>query len=159
MQEIISFCRSCLIEGGEIVEEVQSNDYTLEMIVKLANLSGLEMSVTLFVNGTVVTGILIPNYKYFDQVAEALGHFETGELIGEQLRKFSTQFKEEKKGFHNSLDSTKNEIEVNGIGYIHLEKAKVIDGNSFYPEEGTLLRFKIKSVDGFIIGKMGKNPY
>ncbi|MCG5104461.1 gas vesicle accessory protein GvpU [Oceanobacillus alkalisoli] len=122
-------------------------DWYLENLVYVAN-AGVEIGITLSIKGTIVSGTLIPNYRYFEILSEqfnALGN-ELGKSLSGAADKYVDEFRQDK---NKDLD----EIQV---GYIHLNDAKYYTPNGNFPQDSMLWRGKIEEVDGFTIGSLSE---
>ncbi|WP_240376900.1 gas vesicle accessory protein GvpU [Bacillus piscicola] len=129
-----------------IEENLHHNDYTdflLRYLIRLAD-NGAEMDVTLQVNGTTITGQLIGNVTYMQEVRRRLKSEdeELGEKISAFLDKMTDKFAK-----HTDAD----EYET---GYLHLRQAKMVVGKEQIPLEGDLWRGKAADVNGFSFGSI-----
>lgn len=127
--------------------ENMKQDWYLEHLVKLANL-GVEIGITLSVKGTIISGKMIPNYRYFEILSEQFQTVggELGKSLSEGSDIYAKEFKQD-----TEQDTALEDFQV---GYIHLSGAKYFATNGGFPESGLLWRGKIEEVDGFTIGSL-----
>ena len=128
----------------------QSVDWYLQKLVALVNGSQLEFGVTLYVNGSVVSGRLIGGKKYFEEFAKEF----TGAYPG------SSESKESIRAAFASNGDIYDREEGDGEDlpppqFIHLADARCFSGGgSAIPNRGVLWRGKINSVSGFSLGQL-----
>jgi hypothetical protein len=104
--------------------------------VRIANEHNKDNGITLSVGGAVISGILISDRQYFEQLAIET-HTEAFSSLG---------------------DYKPENIEHIPLNYIHLKDAKIINGATAIPSSGgRLWRGKIASVDGFSLGTLSIN--
>jgi hypothetical protein len=132
-------------ENKRVLAEEKSNlssnsDWLLIQLVEaFANEVSGKMSITLFVHGLIITGLLIGEKAYF----EASG--------------FKTLLIEELDSTFNSDELLENERKIsqlNDTEFIHLKNAKFSYGNSLAPSDnkGIYWRGRLSSIDGFFLG-------
>ncbi|MDY0394600.1 gas vesicle accessory protein GvpU [Virgibacillus halophilus] len=121
-----------------------AKDNILEFFVTAANKHGFELDISLLVNGTIVSGTIIPAYDYFDSLSES---FEGGNDISQKL---SEQLSEAGK----SAESGNSEE----VHFIHLKNTRIYCGDSKpTPSKGKILwRGKLSEVDSFFLGKISE---
>ncbi|SFM39809.1 gas vesicle accessory protein GvpU [Salibacterium qingdaonense] len=120
------------------VQEDKHSDYVLRYLVRLAD-NGAEMDITLNVGGATITGVLIGNVKYLEELERTL-HRGNSDLES----KMTTFFEKMSDKFQRETDQDEYES-----GYIHLRKAKLVDSQGKVPIHGSLWRGKISDVNGF----------
>ena len=138
-------------------------DWFLQFIIKQTNNFSLEVGLTLYVNGLVITGIAISGKRYFEEFAEQYksGFQEDmknfGELFEEQIKKNTELYPQ----FWSQVDLDNPDKEIkaissNQVNYIHLRNVKTLFSrqNSVTHGESALWRGRIESIDGFMLGVM-----
>lgn len=119
------------------------SDYVLVSLVDFCNNSSLEIGISLYVGGSVITGILISGKSYADAVASKME--ESGvKALADWFRNFG----EETFGPESSISEDIPEM-------IHLKEAKIFDGTVTHYLGWW--RGRIKSVDGHCVGQMSRN--
>ncbi|MBY5942354.1 hypothetical protein KUW00_15850 [Halomonas sp. DP5N14-9] len=130
-------------------KKMESNDFLLSMLVGMAE-SGASVGITISVNGTLVTGNLISQKKYVDELVSNLrAPLESvfPEHSNSMLESFS-------RIGNMSNGSSGTEGESGEYEYIHLGEAQHFVGNSAIPSDGVLWRGKLTAIDGFILGRI-----
>ncbi len=126
------------------------SDLFLMTLVELVNLASLEMSITLFVQGTIISGMLIgekPYFEAFNNQLKASGFApDEGEAIDLLIQKFSSSST-------NSSDNLIEEDQPINREFIHIKNAKIYSGNGLIPSTIELYwRGRLSRVDGFLLG-------
>ncbi|SDH99230.1 gas vesicle accessory protein GvpU [Alteribacillus bidgolensis] len=121
--------------------EDKRTDHLLRYLVRLAD-NGAEMDVTLNVSGTTITGTLIGNVTYLDEIQRYL-HTNHGDLKEKML----TFFEKTADKFQKHTDQDEYES-----GYIHLRDAKILEEHGEREFAGNLWRGKLADVNGFSFG-------
>ncbi|MFP5300086.1 gas vesicle accessory protein GvpU [Cobetia sp. SIMBA_158] len=129
--------------------QLEKNDVLLNLLVKMAE-ANVTMSVTLNVNGIVITGNLVSQKRYYEEV------------ISDLRKPFNSTFKEEASGILDSLSmlgdlpngSSSEEDESAGYEFVHLSGARYFIGDSSIPVGGVPWRGKMAAIDGFTLGRM-----
>ena len=107
------------------------------------------ISITIWVEGAVVTGDLIGYRRYYNRVADLMRtHLDRpmGETESAQFSQMFRDYPGDQPGKDDDLpDAT----------MIHLDKAKIVAGNAILPEGGYVFRCKLASVSGFAWGRTG----
>ena len=131
--------------------EPLSNDLYLEMFVQMANNVDMEMSITLFVGGQLISGKLIGHAKYLELVSQGFKNisstndFNPGEIISKEFEKMRNE---------EIKTRAEREKEDYSPNYIHLENACIRNPNGQnYNIQGMPFRLKFKDVTGFIFGE------
>ncbi|MEG4529840.1 hypothetical protein [Microcoleus sp. D2_18a_D3] len=148
-----------------------NSDILLMSLVQLAEdteeFSG-KLGVTLFVQGTIVTGLLISKESYLEALSDVLNHNISRTVEGkEAFKHFLSRFDTVSKNLSNNQDEESElnnqdkvnqvnnqdeQTEVTNIEFIHLEDAKFLVGNSLIPnDKGVYWRGILSRVDGFFI--------
>jgi hypothetical protein len=130
-----------------------SIDWYLQSLVSIVNSAStegteIEISLTLVVGGSLVSGMLISGKKYFDIFAD----------------EFSAAWPGEKSSIRESFASNgkiyEKDDESEGKSkplpqFIHMRNARVYNGGSPFPQkQGVLWRGKINAVSGFNLGSV-----
>jgi len=124
-----------------------SNDSLLQLVASLTD-KGIELPLTLFVNGTIISGILIGRKKYLDQF---VSQFTTG-WDDESVNILRDAF-----GLNENPEESEDAGEIDNIRFVHLRDAKVYSpGQEPLPANGLLWRGKIAEVNGFSYGMFSK---
>ena len=123
---------------------------------------GAHVSVTLLVNGAIVTGVLIANWRW----AELVNEQWVSALDGRIEKSVYAARAEEFKGYRDdhleankrwadlSTEEKQKAIVDDTPTFIHLEDASVVAGNAFIPQNGTLWRGRLLQVDAWCFGKL-----
>ena len=125
-------------------------DWLLQYFVQFVNDSPIVLPVTLSVGGNLVSGQLISDSAYFDQLTEDFSQSMTGEI------------KESAKSFIQALKPkptiSDDETDQVACQFIHIKNAQVFtDAGKPIVADGTLWRGKIAAVDGFSFGSLAFN--
>lgn len=142
-------------ENEEQLDEPPGDDgdYALGTLVRLANAGGVSMGVTLFVGGSIVTGLLIGAVQYHEGVAKMLDEVgENAEWLAQMHRAQAETLREQ---FGD--DFTKAFEAPYRLSFIHLKDAKAYTpGLDPLPTgQGFWWRGRMDRVDGFFIGELG----
>ncbi|WNI62364.1 gas vesicle protein [Enterobacter asburiae] len=125
------------------VEAFKVKDEDLLFLNKMVNRFDLSIGITLFSQGNVISGQLIPGKKYYALTAEKL---KTAGTAGEVLAQFF-----EKKGAEGYTSEDPDFEYPNN--FLHLESIKVQRGDGqMGPINNALLRIKIEETEGHIMG-------
>lgn len=124
-----------------------SPDWYLQTLVQVANESDATFPVTLYVNGLLVSGILIGGHKFFTELGVQFTQFfggeseETTEIVGSLTSPGEIYYRD-----GNSDTPPPPQ-------YVHLKEARVFSpGQQPIPANGSLWRGRLASVDGFSLG-------
>ncbi|MBB6021423.1 hypothetical protein HNR77_002518 [Paenibacillus sp. JGP012] len=119
-------------------------DFTLENLVRFANI-GYSVSITLNVNGTLISGLLTSGKDYMETVAQSFeGVSKQGDTLASVYR-----------GISESMYSGEAlPLSDLSLEFVHLKEAVIFQGNTDF--NVGYWRGKINSVDGFSIGKIKK---
>lgn len=136
---------------GEII--IKQKDGYLQLLLHLVNsVQGLHLSITLNLNGSLVSGMMISSKEYQNKLIGSLkdsrDDFNIGTSVGDSL-----------EDFFNKLNEAKAKSEDKKIGeykFIHLIDARYVspDGSIVPTEQGFLWRGKIDSIDGFTLAQL-----
>ena len=126
-------------------------DWHLRLLVENANDFGLEVPITLFVNGAVLSGVLTSGKVYFDLFAErfAAGWPKEGQAeIRASMASPGAVYPLLKPGQKSNRKQPAQ--------FIHLRDARVISGQRHYPQtpDGLLWRGRLAAVGGYSLGRL-----
>lgn len=128
----------------------RSTDWFLQQLVATVNRSPVEFGITLYVEGTVVSGMLVSGKKYFDTFAKEFsdaypGDDEVKEIVRGAFASNSDIYK------YDDADG-----EPPPPQYIHLINARCFapGGQPLPGNRGVLWRGKINAVSGFSLGSL-----
>ena len=135
-------------------EQIQPIDPFLRLLVSLAN-AGVESPVTLFLKGTVISGILVGGRTYFEQFEANFAAGFSEETVNELAPMFDK--------FKSTYDEPDEEAEAKDSRplpqLIHMRDAQVYTpGKPPLPANGLLWRGRLSEVDGFSYGIFGPAP-
>ncbi|WP_427137212.1 gas vesicle accessory protein GvpU [Psychrobacillus psychrodurans] len=127
-------------------------DIILNLLNEMASSEfGIEVSITLNVKGSIVTGTLINYEKYLSGTKQ----FIEDNATGKYRDVFSEVFNKLQENHEKFLLEEKlNEDEPKKFNFIHLKNAKYHFGDVAVPDQGNWWRGKIESIDGFTIGSI-----
>ncbi|MFS0880171.1 gas vesicle accessory protein GvpU [Metabacillus niabensis] len=127
-------------------EQMSTDDAVILMFLQLVEEDGVEVKVSLSVNGAIISGTLIGATAYYEGITEA-----SKKLPDTTMSKIiSKKFNDLKDAYAKQKDEeAKEEAEQFSPTYIHLKDAKYINGAHEVSHNGTWWRGKIASVDGF----------
>ena len=111
-------------------------DPLLKRLTDRVEREGLSLPITLVVNGTTITGEVVPHAVWADHIAEQLAE------SGSRASVFSTDFAWEKEQPERFGD------------YVHLNGGKVVSAGSVFPEHGGLFRIGLAGVNGWFLGEV-----
>lgn len=129
---------------------MSSQDEVLEYLVKILEETDAGISLTISVNGSIISGQMISSKRYFEELsnfydeknitADDPSLIEKGLPVLQRVK----QFLEQKGKSREEQDNPK---------YIHLEDVVIYPSNPSQPAGATVWRGKLSSVDGFSIGR------
>lgn len=140
------------VPKSEIIksDKIISKDILLAILGSLAE-AGVETGVTLLVGGKFITGNLISEKRYLDEVSDLLkGAVEDKKIPDDIEKMFKKIF--ESSGMNKKL--SQREALEKPIHFLHLNKVKIRENNELSDVNRGLIRIKLHSVDGFIWGNM-----
>ncbi|MGM0877893.1 MAG: gas vesicle accessory protein GvpU [Bacillota bacterium] len=125
-----------------------TDDAVVLMFLSLVDEEGVEVAVTLNVNGVVVSGSLIGAKDYYAGITEASKELQDHTLSKIIAKKF-TDLKEAYSKQRQEQDD--KEDKQNSPTFIHLKNATYLnaDGQPITSKSGTWWRGRISSIDGF----------
>ncbi|MFZ5483098.1 MAG: gas vesicle accessory protein GvpU [Pseudomonadota bacterium] len=137
------------LHNANIIEPL--SDWMLRYLVDLANLRGLQMGITLHIDGMLVSGILVGGQTYFDGITHdihsALGSNEDTKAIADLFVRMN-----------NVVQAGAGETaSAPPPAYIHLKEAYFFQSADSAPipaGSGVWWRGKISQVSGFFLGNL-----
>ena len=125
-------------------------DVLLTLLVTIVNQQSWEIGITLFVQGSIISGLLIGENMYFEGLSNEIPEpFTEG---------FQALFTLVKSLNTNSPGNQEEQRELKNIEFIHLKDAKFYSGNSLVPNNrGVYWRGRLSRVDGFYLGQLSSN--
>lgn len=128
------------------------SDFFLMALVELNNLTSLEMSITLFVQGTIIIGKMIGEKTYFEGVSNQL---KGAGFPDEGINTFIASCQVSEKQPDNSTEKPEISAEKNeptNRKFIHLKDARVYPSNSpISTDKGVFWRGRLSQIDGFVL--------
>ncbi|HWO97564.1 MAG TPA: gas vesicle accessory protein GvpU [Bacillus sp. (in: firmicutes)] len=130
-------------------EQLATDDAIVLMFLTLVEEDGMEVPITLNVNGAVISGTLVGASTYYEGVtksAEAMQDSTMSKIISKKLNDLKEAYIKQKQE-----DKDDKEDEESSPTFIHLKDAAYIvaNGQSASTNSGTWWRGRISSVDGF----------
>lgn len=139
------------VNATDLGSEVQPDiDYALAHIVYLANI-GIEQSVTLFVGGIMVTGLVCSGRKYFEAAAAELDNANFNGPNAEDVRQFMKSGWISRAGVYPEPGDIKPELEEPTPAYIHLYHARYMVNGRWSDGKGLFWRGRLAQVDGYLM--------
>jgi hypothetical protein len=130
-------------------------DWHLQLLVEDANDFGVEVPITLFVGGSVISGVLTSGRIYFEGFADqfAAGWPEEGR---QQIRASMATPGE----VYPLLAPGEKSPRKQPAQFIHLRDARVLAGTQAMPHtsQGFLWRGRLAAVGGYALGRLGIEP-
>ncbi|MEG4496643.1 gas vesicle accessory protein GvpU [Microcoleus sp. F10-C6] len=133
-----------------------NSDLLLMSLVELAEEFSEKLSVTLFVQGSIITGLLIGEKPYLEALNDELNATTSGSAEGkEAFKAFLAPFHTLSK---NSSDNQEEQSQLKDIEFIHLKNAKFCNGSSLTPQnKGVYWRGLLSRIDGFFLGNLSSD--
>lgn len=129
--------------------QMSTNDAIILMFLELVEEDGIEVDVTLSVNGTIVSGTLIGATAYYEGITESSKNFHDSTMSKIISKKFN-DLKEEYAKQKQEEAEKESKDKSNSFTFIHLKNAKYLNAhNQDAHSRGTWWRGSITSVDGF----------
>ncbi len=129
--------------------QMSTNDAIILMFLELVEEDGIEVDVTLSVNGTIVSGTLIGATAYYEGITESSKNFHDSTMSKIISKKFN-DLKEEYAKQKQEEAEKESKDKSNSFTFIHLKNAKYLNAhNQDAHSSGTWWRGSITSVDGF----------
>ena len=128
----------------------QSIDWYLQNLVSAVNNSNLEFGITLYVDGAILSGLLVSGRKYFETFANEFSDAYPGDTEGkENIRQaFASNA--------SIYDREGSEDDRPPPQFIHLMNSRCFSpgGQPLPNNRGVLWRGKINAVSGFSLGSL-----
>jgi hypothetical protein len=135
------------------VESALAPDNVLAMVVHVANTTGVEMGVTLHVNGQVISGRLISGATYWTESAEKLR--ASGEGPADLLEAMASNMERVADGYEDAYADPEAVIKDPSMtAFLHLRDARTLTPQGPTPTAGALWRGRLASVDGLSFGEL-----
>lgn len=133
-------------------------DWLLQALISGYADHGVQITVTLTVGGSVVSGLLIGGRTYFAEVQEMLSAKSQGD--GDIFAEIAEDFGSIGPDVYDKPDDASDEWKPSPPNYIHLKSARFhAPGHGGIPaKDGFLWRGKLASVDAFSIGSLSATP-
>lgn len=136
-----------------------NKDWFLESLVTTVNNTGLEIGITLQMDGFLVSGFLVNGGKYFEGfsnefISETAAHFGNDEALDAIQQAFNTY-----AGMYAPKEG--EEAAADKANYIHLQDARFFNTNGapIPNNRGMWWRGRLSEVNGFILGTLNaQNP-
>jgi len=142
-------------EAGQIKPD-DNRDVLLQYFVDVVNNNpDLAVSVTLNVNGIIVSGRIASRKEYFELLGDQVSrHLNVPDALAKKVGAYIKSFGVDESEEGESTDQADRDL--THIHYIHLSDARMFhnSGSPIPYEAGLLWRCRINSVDAFSIGRL-----
>ncbi|WGY67036.1 hypothetical protein KEC55_09165 [Burkholderia cepacia] len=145
-------------EGEQVAPQhvitTAENDWFLQSLVSIVNASDMEIGITLFVSGALVSGQLVGGKHYFEGFAS---EFATGFDDPEVAASFKRNFEKYGEIFVEPDGTYKQDLEA--PHFIHLKNARMFHpgGKAIPDNRGTWWRGRIREISGFSLGSLSQS--
>jgi hypothetical protein len=140
-------------DAGSPLDRVfaQEVDWHLQLLVEDANDFGVEVPITLFVAGAVVTGVLTGGKAYFDRFADRFAAGWPDEGRAEIRASMATP-----GNVYPRLEPGEKSPRKRPAQFIHLRDAQVVTAQGNLPAvgDGLLWRGRLAAVSGYSLGHL-----
>lgn len=120
-------------------------DMDLVYLTNIVNAVGGSFGITLFLKGTIISGLMISGQEYYSTLAERLA--QVGD-VGENLAQHFLQVADD-------VYTNAAENESIPANFIHMKEVQVRAGSGEFSQmTDALLRLKIEEIDGHIVGNV-----
>jgi hypothetical protein len=136
-------------------DDLLEQDWLLETFVRLANTSGVEMTLTLTSAGLVVTGLLVSQRKWMDLLVANAGRADSSPGAVEFIEAIRTGMEEVMEA--SDVKDEDQDGPPQRYRYVHLAEAQIWLGNTPAPDRGTLWRGRIDLISGWALGAMTRS--
>ncbi|SIQ75323.1 hypothetical protein SAMN05880590_1079 [Rhizobium sp. RU35A] len=140
-------------EKVQPVEIINDADWFLRSTIENIISQGVEIGITLTVNGVIISGMLIGGKKYFEELSKTMkaasrAPDDISDALGDSWKQFTA--------IYEKPEDAPEDWQPGPVGYIHLKNARFYaPGQAPIPgNQGVLWRGKLSSVDGFTIGSL-----
>ena len=129
----------------------EEGDNVLEELVRLADAYDLQVGITVYIGGTLISGLLVSGRHFFEGSALRLTQAKGPQQTKARLAKFFK--KQMKQTYPSSGEAAPEKTDGKApVGYIHLKNARPFDAEGPYLREGVWWRGRIDRIDGFNFG-------
>jgi hypothetical protein len=142
-------------ELTEVIAHKEDRDWFLSEVVRLAN-AGFDMGITIVVEGAVVSGILVSERKYFEDLGALIANASHENAVGSDLLTAVAEGWASNGLRYVKPDGSSDDWAPPEPNHIHLKNARIFaPGQGGMPNRGSVLwRGKINAVSGFSIGSL-----
>lgn len=131
-------------------EQIPTDDAIVLMFLDLVEKDGVEVQVTLSMNGAIISGALIGPSAYYEGITEKAKMLSDKTLANILSKKFGDLKEAYAKQKGEEEGEEDKETKENSYTFIHLKNAKYLSVSSQPTTgSGTWWRGKISSIDGF----------
>jgi hypothetical protein len=146
----------------DTVREINAKpDYALAALVGVVNsLGSVEIGVTLYTGGGIVSGLLISGRSYFDRINQLLSDSrgEVAAAFGSGLfGRIADDYREKETANRDDAEE-RNPDDEPPVGFIHLRAATVHAPGVGQPIEQGLWRGRMTAVSGWSLGNFEMKP-
>lgn len=131
-------------------QQMSTDDAIILMFLDLVEEDGIEVDVTLSVNGAIISGTLIGATAYYEGITEASKNFHDNtmsKIISKKFHDLKEEYAKQKE--EESDKESKEQDQSTPFTFIHLKDAKYLSANNQESHNrGTWWRGRISSVDG-----------
>jgi hypothetical protein len=135
-------------------------DYLLtDLLAVIVNTAGIELGVTLFLKGSIISGTLISESAYLDSLKtlfQKRAEPFLRRLPKAQARRFRQALDFEALAEMPGVDDALDGGEIPPLRYLHLKDPMIIQGHNaigFVESEIPILRIRTSLVDGWLLGE------
>jgi hypothetical protein len=128
-------------------ENTSTDDAVLEMLLDLSDQDGLEIGITLNINGVIIEGTLVGPKTYYEGIVYSAEQISDVTLSKVLHKKFSDL----KEAYVKEKEDSKSKNKKDMIAtFIHLKNAKYIVNNQLPIQQNTIWwRGRIDAIDAF----------
>lgn len=127
-------------------------DGFLRYLVGIVNKFGVEIPVLLHTHGMLVSGMIIPNSKFFQVTGEKISNSTPKSEAGEAIANIFRQWQE---GLEKDNADDDDEKFAENVSFIHLGGAQFfVPGQNPMPAQPIYWRGKLAEIAGFSIGQL-----
>lgn len=131
-------------------EQIATDDAIVLMFLDLVEEDGVEVEVTLSMNGAIISGALIGASAYYEGITEKAKKLSDKTMSKILSKKFGDLKEAYAKQKGEEKEEEDKETKENSYTFIHLKNAKYLSVSSQSTTgSGTWWRGKISSIDGF----------
>jgi hypothetical protein len=130
-------------------ENTSTDDAVLEMLLNLSDQDGLEIGITLNINGVIIEGTLVGPQTYYEGIVHSAEQISDVTLSNVLHKKFSDL----KIAYVNEKEELKSKNNKDMIAtFIHLKNAKyIVNHDRPFQQNTTWWRGRIDAIDAFSI--------